>query len=214
MKFPNPIPRSKIHTVSKFPVTAIPNRSPGNIPTGYLMLGDSQSLAPTPSNLALIKRTKTYGKDLAKALKPEIDSAREFLLKELFPPMLALHNGMQDGFDVMRLMIDETPAVAEVLGPMEQMLTLALRIKMATFISKHASLSAQELSTFMHIALDNLRAVKENNSQYKAIGELIQSLANSGDSNPAVGSQRSPRRVLRELNRQKHLREESKPEKK
>jgi hypothetical protein len=188
-----------------------PSSAMGNADGIY---GDISSLAPTPSNAALLLRTKEYSKQVADILKPGIDSAREFVLQELFPPMLALQNGLQDGFDVLKLMLGESPSFNEIYVPLQALQQLALRTKMASFVAANSGLSESEVGTFTRLALSDLQPAAETDRQYKSVEDLIRSLAASGSSNTALGKVtsadrrfRSPRRDARAIMRERSLKE-------
>lgn len=205
-----------VPSTQKKPESSKPHQSgqPGQ-PRHNGIYGDPEALAPTPSNLALIERTKAYSKEVAVTLKPGIDNAREFVLRELFPQMLALQNGLLDGFDVIKLLLGESSSFQEIYVPMQHMQALALRMKMASFIGQTSGLSKSELATFMSLVLlDNPGGGKETDKTYKAISDLIQGLATAGDTNKPLGlpglygpPTGNPRRAARLVNRMKNLQE-------
>ena len=204
--------------------TAAPNRNRGSAEQGVGLFrkvpgiyGDTEGLAAsTPSNQLLLTRTTSYAAGAANALRPGIDGSREFLLNDLVPPLLAMQNGLQDGFDVLRLMMGEEPTSAgSIYNPMQQLLALALKTKMTTFIAKHANLSPAETKVFLELALlGDAHGSGETDRKYLAVNELIKSLANSGQSNTLtnqptldVPATVNPRRVGRAANRKAALAE-------
>lgn len=161
--------------------------------------GDTEGMASgSPSNQLLLTRTTTYAASAADSLRPGIDGSREFLLNDLVPPLLAMQNGLQDGFDVLRLMMGEEPTSAgAIYNPMQQLLALALKTKMTTFIAKHANLSPAETKVFLELALlGDSNGAAETDRKYLAVNELIKSLANSGKSNTPVPALDVPTKVV------------------
>lgn len=187
------------------------------------LYGDTEGLDNTPSNVKLLERTKQYSKEVALVLDPGIARSREFFLNDLVPPMLAMQNGLQDGFDVLKLMLGESPNFNEIYRPMQALLNTALKLKMASFIAKHANLSREEVKAFIQLAFysethSGLSQTGESDSKYKVVNDLIRSLAGSGSSNTAIGANveslpnTSPRRAMRKVVRVENMKRDSEQE--
>jgi hypothetical protein len=108
---------------------------------------------------------------------------------------------MQDGFDVLKLMMGEAPNVSNIYKPMQDMMTLALRLKMASFIATQVGLSDQEKPAFYKLVFSSSlpKGGGENSSEYLVVADLIKSLAAEGASNPPQGNIVNRRREARAL---------------
>jgi hypothetical protein len=104
-----------------------------------------------PVNLPLLELVKTYKANLPLVLKPKVEKAREFFLNEIVPTVLAVSNGMQDGVDVARGALEDEPDASAYVNAMNQMVSTALRVKMANFTRQVCNLNQQESEVFLDL---------------------------------------------------------------
>ena len=150
----------------------------------------------TPTNAALVAMSNSYRGTIPLLVGPGIDKTRTFFLSEIAPLVISMTNGMQDGMDVLRQVMQEEPQASEYFNAMNQMLSVALKTKMASFVANHCSLSRAEHETFM-------QEIFNKPKEPQSVADAIRSLADSGKSEtPAgnIGGPKPSRRALRRAN--------------
>lgn len=135
----------------------------------------------TPTNSVLIAMAKDYKEKMPAIIGPGIENTRTFFLADIAPSVMAMTNGLQDGFDVLKQVMDEEPQASQYFNAMNTMLGIALKTKMANFIAKHCNLSAYEKEIFIREVFD-----KPDKADV-VTAKVIRDLANSGTKDTPLG---------------------------
>ena len=96
-----------------------------------------------PFNKVNLELGEDYRGRLPKLLQSNIVEVRDFFLREIAPLILACSNGLQDATDILEVALGEKPDTAMLQSKINNTLRLAIDLKIASFISKFAGLSAE-----------------------------------------------------------------------
>lgn len=135
-----------------------------------------------PTNSVLIEIAKDYKEKMPTIIGPGIENTRSFFLSDIAPSVMAMTNGLQDGFDVLKQVMGEEPQAAQYFNAMNAMLGIALKTKMANFIANHCGLTPEEKEIF-------IREVFDKPDKPEALtAKIIRDLAASGSKDTPLGA--------------------------
>lgn len=147
----------------------------------------------TPSNAVLVEMAKDYKEKMPTIIGPGIENTRNFFLTDIAPSVMAMTNGLQDGFDVLKQVMGEEPQASQYFNAMNTMLGVALKTKMANFIAGHCNLSPEEKEIFIREVFD-----KPDKAE-TVTAKVIRDLAERGQSDTPLGVKPPDRRARARL---------------
>lgn len=131
-----------------------------------------ESSAPhRPVNKDIIDRAAEYEKEIAPLLRPNIVKIREYFLKEVLPMLMAAHNGIADGVDVVKIALNETPSAGPFAKFFSDLIHEALKAKTFHFIKGLTALEpeAEQMFTEIYMGLAAPQSSKRDGSDIQAL---------------------------------------------
>lgn len=109
--------------------------------------------AEAPANQELVDRAKAFNVELPALLGNPVRTAREFFLREVFIPELAVTTGLHDAEEVIQLAFGEKPASSKYVSTLQGMASEAIMCRAVFKLSDILSLDARSSALFLQLQL-------------------------------------------------------------